>query len=136
LRYLVLLFFLVVTPALAQEARRSLQPHDCLGATATNTVTIASGTTSYGDEIRPLGSSEDQSGFVSFAGSGKMTITVQTRRARGAWCTPTVGATPLYAVDAGSYNFVISVPPCDSLRLAYTATVADVGVTDASVLER
>jgi hypothetical protein len=97
---------------------------------------VTSGTTEYGNEVLPLGASSEMSGFVVFGGSGKLTVTVQTRRAHGSWCTPTVGAEPLLAVAAGSYSFLIAIPPCDSLRLLYTATVADVGVTDAFVLEK
>lgn len=133
MRYLVLLFILCAAPAFAQTGFR---PHDCLGASVTNTVTVTSGATATGAEVLPLGDSSEMSGFLVFGGSGKLTVTVQTRRARGSWCTPTVGAEPITAVAAGSYSFSISIPPCDSLRLLYTATVADAGVTDAFVLEK
>ncbi|MFA6093981.1 MAG: hypothetical protein WC986_13665 [Elusimicrobiota bacterium] len=129
----LVLFLLMATGAFAQ---RGFTPHDCLGATAGNTITIAAGTTTYGAEVQPLGNSTDQSGFVAFSGSGTLTITIQTRRARGGWSTPTLGAEPLTAAAAGAHNFPIFTPPCDSMRLLYTASGADVEVTDAFVLEK
>ena len=99
-------------------------------------MTIASGATSYGSSVEPLGNSTIQSGYISFGGSGTLTITVQTRRAKGTWTTPTVGAQPITAKTAGAYSFSISVPPCDALRLVYTAATADAEVTDAFVLDQ
>lgn len=127
------LFLLLAPPAWAQ---RGFTAHDCLGATANATVTIASGTSTNGASVEPLGNSTIQSGFVAFGGSGTLTITVQTRRAKGTWSTPLVGAQPVTAKAAGLYSFSISVPPCDALRLVYTAAGANVEVTDAFVLDQ
>lgn len=134
-KILVLLLALVLAPAVGAD-QRGFTAHDCLGATANVPRTLASGSTTNGNEVGPLGNSSEMSGFVTFTGSGTLTITVQTRRARGGWTTPTVGNQPVTSKAAGAYSFSISIPPCDALRLVYTVATADIEVTDAFVLEQ
>lgn len=130
-------FLLLVLAAQASAQPLQLRYHDCLGATPANPVTITSGSSRNGNEVQPLGGSHELSGVVTFTGSGKLTVTVQTRRAGSTdWCTPSVGSTALTAVSAGSHHFLIAVPVCDSLRLVFAATVASVEVTDAVALDQ
>lgn len=114
----------------------SMRMHDCLMATATSPVTVTSGTSTNGADVIPLGAAQNLSGFVTFTGAGKLTVTVQTRMAgKTTWYTPK-GGSPLTAVSAGSYHFFISVPPCEALRLVYAATVANIGITEAFALDQ
>jgi hypothetical protein len=74
---------------------------------------------------------------VSFTGAGTLTVTIQTRRAgQTTWYTPTIGAQPLTSKTAGSYHFPVFVPICEVFRFVYTASSADVGVTDAIALDQ
>ena len=140
MRYNTILAAVILSLALAAQAWAQplyMRMHDCLGATTTVPVTITSGTSTNGVDVVPLGGSQNMSGWVTFTGAGTLTITIQTRRAGVAtWYTPTVGAQPVTAKSAGSYHFPISVPPCEALRLVYTAASADVGVTDAFALDQ
>lgn len=128
---------LVFAAQLCDAAVPVMAMHDCLGATTTNTITVASGTSTNGSDVVPLGASSSLSGFVTFTGAGTLTVTVQTRRAgKTVWHTPSIGATCLNAVSAGSHHFPIFIPPCEALRLVYTASGADAGVTDAYAIDQ
>jgi hypothetical protein len=111
-----------------------MKRHDAL---TTVPVTVASGASTNGIDVLPLGASRDLSGWVTFSGAGNLTLTIQTRLAgKTTWYTPRMGATPLTAVAAGSYHIAIFVPPCEALRLVFTAAAADISVTEAFVLEQ
>jgi hypothetical protein len=128
----ILLFLALVT--LAQADSLVMKPHDCL---TTVPVTVTSGTSTNGIDVLPLGASRDMSGWVTFTGLGSLTLTVQTRMAgKSTWYTPRMGAIPLSAVAAGSHQVHIFVPPCEALRFVFTATVADIAITEARLLEQ